>query len=164
MRWTPVLAISNRTDAFVSGMTPIIRAVLSKLVGEHAADDIEIISNEVHFLSEDRDSKWEIQYRHPTSSFGHDKSRAILPYRELPNPPTLFFFGDGVSDMSAAAHADCLFVKQKEDGENDLHVYCDRQGIKHILFKTFADALPVVQSVVEGKKSVQEVLEKGVAP
>ena len=31
------------------------------------------------------------------SGFGHDKSQAILPYRGLPNPPTLFFFGDGVS-------------------------------------------------------------------
>jgi 2-hydroxy-3-keto-5-methylthiopentenyl-1-phosphate phosphatase len=121
------------------------------------------------------------------SQFGHDKSRAILPYRELPNPPTLFFFGDGVSggpvflislilfyltlqpyspfsDMSAAKHANVLFVKQKEDGENDLHAYCDRQGIKHILFKTFSDALPVVRSVVEGTKTVDEVLDKGVAP
>ena len=32
-----------------------------------------------------------------SSGFGHDKSQAILPYRNLPNPPTLFFFGDGVS-------------------------------------------------------------------
>ena len=31
------------------------------------------------------------------SGFGHDKSRAILPYKELPSPPLLFFFGDGVS-------------------------------------------------------------------
>ena len=35
----------------------------------------------------------------PFSEYGHDKSRAILPYRELPNPPTLFFFGDGVSGV-----------------------------------------------------------------
>ena len=31
------------------------------------------------------------------SNYGHDKSQAILPYGALPNPPTLFFFGDGVS-------------------------------------------------------------------
>lgn len=31
------------------------------------------------------------------SGFGHDKSQAILPYRQLAKPPTLFFFGDGVS-------------------------------------------------------------------
>jgi len=43
----------------------------------------------------------------PYSGYGHDKSRAILPYRELPNPPTLFFFGDGVSGMCAAI---ALFV------------------------------------------------------
>lgn len=34
------------------------------------------------------------------SGFGHDKSQAILPYRRLPNPPTIFFFGDGVSGQS----------------------------------------------------------------
>ena len=31
------------------------------------------------------------------SNFGHDKSQAILQYRRLASPPTLFFFGDGVS-------------------------------------------------------------------
>jgi 2-hydroxy-3-keto-5-methylthiopentenyl-1-phosphate phosphatase len=116
------------------------------------------------------------------SVYGHDKSRAILPYRELPNPPTLFFFGDGVSgmgaatssfemerlrvtdtDISAAKHADILFVKQKDDGENDLATYCTRLGIRHILFTDFSKALPVVQSVVKGVKSVDEVLSIGKA-
>lgn len=31
------------------------------------------------------------------SGFGHDKSQAILQYSRLERPPTLFFFGDGVS-------------------------------------------------------------------
>ena len=118
------------------------------------------------------------------SGYGHDKSRAILPYRDLPNPPTLFFFGDGVSgecvlrspllsgtgclrtiesDMSAAEHADVLFVKQKDDGENDLATYCTKLGIRHILFTDFSNALPVVQSVVKGEKSVDEVLSIGKA-
>jgi 2-hydroxy-3-keto-5-methylthiopentenyl-1-phosphate phosphatase len=30
------------------------------------------------------------------SHFGHDKSLSITPYRELPNPPLLFFAGDGM--------------------------------------------------------------------
>jgi 2-hydroxy-3-keto-5-methylthiopentenyl-1-phosphate phosphatase len=67
-------------------------------------------------------------------------------------------------DISAAKHADVLFVKDKEDGENDLHSYCNREGIKHILFRDFGNALPVVQSLVEGRKTVQEVLEQGIAP
>lgn len=113
------------------------------------------------------------------SGYGHDKSQAILPYRALPDPPTIFFFGDGVSgpchlslrllpahsatDMSAARHADVLFVKQKEDGENDLALYCKREEIPHILFDNFGRALEVVRSVVEGKKTVQEVLAAGKA-
>lgn len=61
-------------------------------------------------------------------------------------------------DISAAKHADVLFVKQKDDGENDLAAYCTREGIKHILFKDFSNALPVVQSVVRGEKTLAEVL------
>jgi 2-hydroxy-3-keto-5-methylthiopentenyl-1-phosphate phosphatase len=96
-------------------MAPMIRAVLSNLLGEQA-NEIEIIANDVNVKS---DGEWEIKYRHPTrwalgqqlrhfeteildlihspSGFGHDKSQAILHYRNLPSPPTLFFFGDGVS-------------------------------------------------------------------
>jgi len=140
-----------------SGMEPLIRAVLSNLIGDEDAAHIDIVSNHVKELP---DGKWEIQYRHPTSGFGHDKSQAILPYRDLPDPPTLFFFGDGVSDMSAAKHADLLFVKLKGDGENDLHEYCKTEGINHVLFYNFSEALDVVSSVVEGKETVASVLEK----
>jgi 2-hydroxy-3-keto-5-methylthiopentenyl-1-phosphate phosphatase len=97
------------------------------------------------------------------SQYGHDKSQAIIPYRKLPEPPLLFFFGDGVSDMSAAKHADVLFVKTKEDGENDLHAYCDREGIKHILFPNFSHALNVVKDIVEGKTTPAHALEVGKA-
>lgn len=59
--------------------------------------------------------------------------------------------------MSAAKHADVLFVKAKDD-ENDLAAYCTKEGIKHIIFSDFSEALPIVESVVKGKKSVAEVL------
>ncbi|KAJ7674288.1 HAD-like domain-containing protein [Mycena rosella] len=143
-----------------SGMAPSIRAVLSNLVGEEVADTIDIIANEVEI---EDNGKWHINFRHPSSGYGHDKSRAILPYKDLESPPLLFFFGDGVSDMSAARHADVLFVKQKDDGENDLAAYCTREGIKHIIFRDFAQALRVVQAVVRGEKTPAEVLAAGKA-
>lgn len=59
--------------------------------------------------------------------------------------------------MSAARHADVLFVKEKAD-ENDLAAYVRKEGIRHLLFKDFGEALPIVSSVVEGRKSVDEVL------
>ncbi|KDQ52166.1 hypothetical protein JAAARDRAFT_163079 [Jaapia argillacea MUCL 33604] len=147
----PVIIVS-------SGMDPLIRAVLSSLLGDEDAKNIEIISNDVEI---EPDGKWSIKYRHPSSGFGHDKSQAILPYRDLPDPPTLFFFGDGVSDMSAASHADVLFVKLKEDGESDLATYCRHEGIPHIEFRNFSSALAVVQKVVSGEKSVQEAMQLG---
>jgi 2-hydroxy-3-keto-5-methylthiopentenyl-1-phosphate phosphatase len=47
------------------------------------------------------------------SSFGHDKSLEIRPYANLPEGerPTLFYAGDGVSDLSAAKETDLLFAK-----------------------------------------------------
>ena len=43
-------------------MTPIIRVLLSNLIGDDAKD-IDIISNDVILHD---DGKWEIQYRHPS--------------------------------------------------------------------------------------------------
>jgi len=141
-----------------SGMAPLIRAVLSNLIGEEAAKTIDIIANEAEVKP---DGKWELKFRHPTSGYGHDKSQAILPYRDLPHRPTLFFFGDGVSDISAAKHADVLFVKNdKPEGENDLAAFVKREGIPHILFTDFKQAFPVVQSVVGKEKTVAQVLNE----
>lgn len=61
-----------------------------------------------------------------------------------------------VIDMSAAKHADMLFVKEKSDGENDLATYCKRENIPHVLFPDFSRALPVVRSIVEGAKTPEE--------
>jgi 2-hydroxy-3-keto-5-methylthiopentenyl-1-phosphate phosphatase len=79
-------------------MAPIIRAVLTNLISEEEASSIDIIANDVEYLDDAKTGeKWEIVYRHPESGFGHDKSKAILPYRDLAHRPTLFFCGDGVS-------------------------------------------------------------------
>ncbi|KAI0074300.1 hypothetical protein K474DRAFT_1665570 [Panus rudis PR-1116 ss-1] len=149
----PVVIIS-------SGMAPLIRAVLSKLIGEEESKNIEIVANDA--IVKD-DGSWEIKYRHPTSGFGHDKSQAILPYSRLPDPPLVFFFGDGVSDMSAARHADILFVKKKPGADNDLAAYCTREGIPHILFEDFGRALGVVSKVVEGELTKEQALALGSA-
>ena len=65
--------------------------------------------------------------------------------------------------MSAARHADVLFVKKKPGADNDLHAYCVREGIPHVLFEDFGRALGVVRQVVDGKLSVQEALALGTA-
>ncbi|KAH7904843.1 HAD-like domain-containing protein [Hygrophoropsis aurantiaca] len=139
-----------------SGMTPIIRAVLDEKLGG-VGKDVDIISNDVDIAF---DGRWSIKYRHPTSTFGHDKSQAILPYKALQDPPTLFFFGDGVSDMSAAQHADVLFVKVNQT-HNDLAMYCENNGIQHIKFTSFADAAPVVEAIVKGQLDAKKALKAG---
>lgn len=46
-----------------SGMAPLIRAVLSKLIGDEQAQEIEIIANDVDIRE---NGTWEIKYRHPS--------------------------------------------------------------------------------------------------
>merc|ERR1711939_610765 len=88
-----------------SGMVPIIRAILENLLGPEDAARMEIVANEVDVQP---DGKFSIRFRHPESGFGHDKSKALRVYRvyrELNPKPTIFFCGDGVSDMSAAGES-----------------------------------------------------------
>ena len=55
----PIIVVS-------SGMTPIIRAIFSNLIGEEEANNIDVISNEVNFTDkEKKGDTWEIVYRHP---------------------------------------------------------------------------------------------------
>jgi len=44
-------------------MAPLIRAILSDVIGEEAASEVQIIANEVTVFPH---GKWEIQYRHPS--------------------------------------------------------------------------------------------------
>ncbi|KAF8830763.1 hypothetical protein HHX47_DHR2000935 [Lentinula edodes] len=167
----PVIIVS-------SGMTPTIRAVLTNLVGEESANEIEIISNDVELRP---DGTWGIKFRHPTRrvkmlliTYLAEQSFAYLVVSAMTNLKPFYpiaiwntlqhYFSLEMAyqvNMSAAKHADVLFVKEKEYGENDLAAYCTKLGIKHILFKDFSNALPIVQSVVKGEKTVQEALNIG---
>lgn len=147
-------------------MAPIIRAVLEAHVSPEEAAEIEIIANDVRYTDPAGTGEtWEIVYRHPESGFGHDKSQSILPYRAIPGGPTLFFAGDGVSDLSAARHSDLLFTKVNKEGTSDLLTYCIREGIPHVRVSDFHQVLEHVKEVVLQGKSTGQVIEenKGVA-
>lgn len=141
-------------------MAPAIHAVLEALIGEEA-NDIQIVSNDVKYLDkENKGNQWEIVWRHPESGFGHDKSRSIEPYRQSEQRPTIFFAGDGVSDLSAARHADLLFTKVGPSGESDLLKFCVREKIPHIPFQNFGQVKETVQEVVDEGKSTQQVISE----
>ncbi|KAK9476396.1 HAD-like domain-containing protein [Lipomyces japonicus] len=136
-----------------SGMKPVIHALLTKLVGQEAADDIEIVANDVKIND---DGSWDIVYR-DESGFGHDKSRCIKPYSSLPKDqrPTLFYAGDGVSDLSAAEETDLLFAKVGRD----LITYCEREGIPYHVFHTYKDIHEKIKAIVEGEITLESAIE-----
>ncbi|KAJ8099694.1 HAD-like domain-containing protein [Lipomyces tetrasporus] len=142
----PVIVVS-------SGMKPIIHALLVKLVGEDAANNIEIVANDVKVND---DGSWDIVYR-DESGFGHDKSRAIKPYAALPKEerPVLFYAGDGVSDLSAAQETDLLFAKVGRD----LITYCEREGIPYHVFHTYTDIHDKIKAIVSGAVTLESAIE-----
>lgn len=118
-----------------SGMRPIIDALLKNYIGEKDESYINIISNDVKTDPND-EFKWEIVYRDETP-FGHDKSRSInkiLSQYGEPKP-TVFYCGDGISDLSASKCCDVLFARS---GEN-LVTYCKKHDIPYEEFNTFND-------------------------
>lgn len=132
-----------------SGMTPVIRTLLAKVLGSEA-DEVEIVANEAVDRppkTKDQPGGFQIKY-HDDSGFGHDKSLTIRPYAEAiakmpPNEqPTLMYAGDGVSDLSAARETDLLFAKAGKD----LVTYCEREGIP---FTTFEDWSSILQTTKE---------------
>ncbi|CAK7902740.1 polyol phosphate phosphatase Pyp1p [[Candida] anglica] len=155
----PIIVVS-------SGMKPIIYELLKNLVGDEAIKNIEIISNEVKIDPETQ--KWEIVYKDPESSFGHDKSNSIKEYLAKHNystnttsledkgNPILFYCGDGVSDLSAAKETNLLFAKHGKD----LIKYCIRENIPYTEFDSFKDISEKVIKIVEADgENINEFIE-----
>lgn len=149
-RGIPVIVVS-------SGMTPIIYALLEKLVGPDAVRKIDIISNGVDVRD---DGSWHIVYKDPDTGFGHDKLRSIREYLAqhgytAANMPPLFYCGDGVSDLSAAKETDLLFAKHGRD----LITYCRRENIPYTEFNDFAEIFAKIESIVDGGKLFRDYIE-----
>ncbi|KID97908.1 phosphoserine phosphatase, partial [Metarhizium majus ARSEF 297] len=134
------------------GMTPIIRALLDKLLGP--GWDIQIVSNDVR----PREGKtindkggWRIEF-HDDSIHGHDKSIEIRKYSSLANRPTMFYAGDGVSDLSAAKETDLLFAKAGKD----LVTWCENEKVPFVTFKDWTSITQTVKDIAAGKITVQD--------
>jgi 2,3-diketo-5-methylthio-1-phosphopentane phosphatase len=86
----PVVVLSG-------GMEPVIDALLENLVGP-TWNQMQVVGNYVAArdgkqINEERG--WKIQFRHPESGFGHDKSVELRKYSSLPENerPTMFYAG-----------------------------------------------------------------------
>ncbi|CAH0017350.1 unnamed protein product [Clonostachys rhizophaga] len=134
------------------GMEPVIRVLLDILLGP--GWDIQIVSNDVTSREgKDLNEKggWTIKF-HDDSIHGHDKSIEIRKYSSLPNRPTLFYAGDGVSDLSAAKETDLLFAK----ADKDLVTYCENEKVPFVTFRDWTTITQTVKDIVAGKTNVQE--------
>ncbi|CAO3597534.1 unnamed protein product [Absidia cylindrospora] len=137
-----------------SGLKPLLDKIMFNFLGDKAKD-IDIVSNngEVH------DRNWKIIWR-DDSEYGNDKSRTLGTAREAASPDTIFVFcGDGVSDISAARHADVLFARK----DRDLEFYCIREKIPFVPFDTFKEVQDVVEKLVNKKAVIEKDPKTGFA-
>ncbi|KAI4961776.1 hypothetical protein J4E86_000805 [Alternaria arbusti] len=144
-----------------SGMEPVIKALLEKLVGPNASK-MQVLGNHVgprEGKNINEEGGWQILFKHPGSGFGHDKSIELRKYSSLPENlrPTMFYAGDGVSDLSAARETDLLFAKKG----HDLISYCAREDVPFTVFEDWSNILAKCKSIVEGKTTVQAAAKEG---
>ncbi|KAH6895679.1 HAD-like domain-containing protein [Thelonectria olida] len=134
------------------GMEPVIRALLDTLLGP--GWDIQIVSNNVAAREgKDINEKggWKITF-HDDSIHGHDKSIEIRKYSSLPNRPTMFYAGDGVSDLSAAKETDLLFAK----ADKDLVTWCENENVPFVTFRDWSSILQTCKDIDAGTLSVKD--------
>ncbi|KAF5572665.1 phosphoserine phosphatase [Fusarium pseudocircinatum] len=134
------------------GMTPVIRALLDTLLGP--GWDIQIVSNDVKARGGKTlkdEGGWQIEF-HDDSIHGHDKSIEIRKYSSLPNRPTMFYAGDGVSDLSAAKETDLLFAK----ADKDLVTWCENENVPFVTFRDWSSITQTVKDIAAGTVSVKD--------
>ncbi|KAH7134318.1 HAD-like domain-containing protein [Dactylonectria macrodidyma] len=134
------------------GMEPIIRALLDTLLGP--GWDIQIVSNNVaprEGKSINEKNGWKIVF-HDDSIHGHDKSIEIRKYSSLPDRTTMFYAGDGVSDLSAAKETDLLFAK----ADKDLVTWCENEKVPFVTFRDWSTILQTVKEIDAGTLSVKD--------
>ncbi|KAI5965304.1 uncharacterized protein KGF55_001524 [Candida pseudojiufengensis] len=160
-----------------SGMTPIITALLTNLVGQEAVSKIEILSNDVRI--DDNGKNWEIVFKDPDSHFGHDKSKSILNYLKQHGYSNgtsdddqgikMFYIGDGVSDKSGAE----LLAKLSDSSDptkdlqsllfakhgKDLIKICIRDNIPFTEFNDFGDVLNKMKKIIDDNDSINSFVE-----
>ncbi|KAH8594371.1 HAD-like domain-containing protein [Bisporella sp. PMI_857] len=142
------------------GVRPGIKALLVHFLGEEYANEIQIVSNDIEQRYADKGlyspGGWKVKF-HDKSDFGHDKSIEIRKYSNLPGRPTLFYAGDGVSDLSAAKETDLLFAKEG----GDLITYCVKEGVPFTQFSDWAMIHDTVKDIVHNKTTVEKVVVEG---
>lgn len=85
--------------------------------------------------------------------FGNDKSLTLAKHRAKDSEDSIFVFcGDGVSDISAARHADVLFARNGRD----LVTYCTRYNIPFIGFDSFSEIHQVVADLADRKLALEK--------
>lgn len=91
----------------------------------------------------------------------HPTTISIIPLHSV--TPCITHATSLSTDLSAAKHADVLFVKVTGIDEKDnLKKHCDKAGIPYVPFSDFHVAKAIVGQIIRGEKTKEDFLVKGV--
>ncbi|KAJ3171360.1 hypothetical protein HDU87_008387 [Geranomyces variabilis] len=148
-----------------SGLRPLVAMLLEKYDNRGEDGVLTIVANGIEIVeAQPEDGKptaprWVCEWLDDTPH-GHDKSMSIekslaahanSSSSDASQRPLVVFIGDGVSDISAARHADVVLAKRGKDLES----WCKREGVAHTAWEDFGAVLDVLKKLVNEAKLPQ---------
>jgi 2,3-diketo-5-methylthio-1-phosphopentane phosphatase len=110
------------------------RSVIHRLLPADVREHINLLCHDVDI---DADGVWTVL----VNDRAFDKGKVLQQIRQTGS--RVIFFGDGLSDLGAAVHADIVFAKQALA----LHQHCIRENIPVVPFSNFSGALELLHCV-----------------
>lgn len=122
----PLYVVSDGMDAYIS-----------RILACNGFSDLQLRTNQLTFAE---DGRIEVEFPYHADGCGQCANCKGLHVRRERKPgETTVFIGDGRSDLCGAREADIVFAKKQ------LLEYCEKEGIAHIPFRSFAEVQAELQ-------------------
>ncbi|KAI8586837.1 HAD-like domain-containing protein [Geranomyces variabilis] len=146
-----------------SGLRPLVAMLLEEYYNRGEDGMLTIVANGIEIVEDKSEGgqptapRWVCKWLDDTPH-GHDKSLSMekfLAARARSDNaglrPLVVFIGDGVSDISAARHADVVLAKRGKDLES----WCKREGVAHTAWDDFGAVLDVLKKLTDEERLPQ---------
>ncbi|WP_395024479.1 MtnX-like HAD-IB family phosphatase [Comamonas odontotermitis] len=137
------VAVANSHAIGIQVVSDGIDYAIRHVLARHGLAHLEVIANRLVRVSERRwhlDSPW--ASAHCQRASGNCKCERLAEQQRLHG--RVLYVGDSTSDFCVSHTADFVLAKHK------LIAYCEKHGISHAPFTTFADATALLEKVTLG--------------
>ena len=146
------VAHANRLGCTLLVVSDGIDYAIRRILSRYGLGFLPVIANHLECLERDR-YQLSFPYHHSECRSGAGTCKCHMARGDDPHRPQSLLIGDGVSDFCAATAVDVVFAKDK------LLVYCREQGLPYYAFTNFAEALQLLNTLVQQAMDVGSFLE-----